>query len=75
MKNKSWFNALDWVRGVLAITVMLSHIIGSYIGWGDVRPFVGAHLSVFYFFIMSGFVLSHANTRYKFSTHCLLRFA
>ena len=74
-KMKQRFDSLDGIRGILAITVMMSHVIGSYTGWGDIRPFVGAHLSVFYFFMMSGFVLSYANTRYTFKTHCMLRAA
>lgn len=72
---KQRFDSLDGIRGILAVTVMMSHVIGSYTGWGEIRPFVGAHLSVFYFFMMSGFVLSYANTRYTFKTHCMLRAA
>lgn len=72
---KQRFDSLDGVRGILALTVMMSHIIGSYTGWGNIRPFTGAHLSVFCFFIMSGFVLSYANARYTFKTHCMLRVA
>lgn len=59
------FLSLDGMRGFLAITVMLNHIIGAVGGWKDDRPFSGAYISVIYFFIMSGFVLTmaHRNNR------------
>ncbi|WP_071528181.1 acyltransferase family protein [Klebsiella pneumoniae] len=55
------FLSLDGIRGFLAITVMLNHIIGAVGGWKDDRPFSGAYISVVYFFIMSGFVLTIAH--------------
>ena len=39
-------NGLDGLRGLLAITVMMSHLVGSFIGWTDDRAFIGAYLSV-----------------------------
>ena len=60
-KECSRLDGLDGLRGLLAITVMLSHLVGSIIGWDDNRAFIGAYLSVVYFFMMSGFVLSYAH--------------
>lgn len=59
---KPRLDALDGLRGLLAVTVLLSHLIGSIFGWTNDRPFIGAYLSVVYFFIMSGFVLSYAHS-------------
>lgn len=73
---KNRLDALDGLRGVLAVTVMISHLVGSVIGWHNTRPFIGAYLSVIYFFMMSGFVLSYAhNTSTKFTPYLLTRLA
>lgn len=56
-------DCLDGLRGLLAITVMISHIIGSIFGWTNDRAFIGAYISVVYFFMMSGFVLSYAYSK------------
>ena len=56
--------ALDGLRGILAVTVMLSHFIGSIYGWSDDRFLIGAYLSVVYFFMMSGFVLDYCRYMY-----------
>ncbi|WP_086639491.1 acyltransferase [Acetobacter okinawensis] len=70
------FQALDGLRGVLALTVMLSHMIGVVTGWDALRPLIGAYISVIYFFIMSGFVLTYAhNKNYSFTYFFLLRLA
>lgn len=70
------FYALDGLRGILALTVMLNHMIGVVTGWNEARPFVGAYISVIYFFVMSGFVLTYAHkTSYKFIYFFLLRLA
>lgn len=53
------FQHLDGLRGLFAVSVALSHIIGAIEGWSDSRPLVGAYLAVDYFFILSGFVLAH----------------
>ncbi|MBA7934694.1 acyltransferase [Klebsiella sp. RHBSTW-00215] len=55
--------------------VMLSHMIGSFVGWTPVRPFSGAYLCVIYFFIMSGFVLSYAHSSGSFFKYLLTRLA
>lgn len=72
------FESLDGIRGILAVFVMLSHIIGYYGGWQPNRAFVGVHLCVFFFFIMSGFVLSysysHSNQK-SLLKYALLRLA
>ena len=69
-------NGLDGLRGLLAITVMMSHLVGSFIGWTDDRAFIGAYLSVVYFFMMSGFVLSYAhNNDTSFLKYALIRLA
>lgn len=78
MKNKDIIRleALDGLRGTLAITVMLSHFIGSIYGWSDERFLIGAYLSVIYFFMMSGFVLSYAhNNKENFFKYFLTRLA
>ncbi|CAI1131472.1 acyltransferase family protein [Serratia quinivorans] len=49
---------LDGLRGIFALTVALSHFFGSQYGWHD-YPFQNAYISVDFFFILSGFVLSH----------------
>lgn len=69
-------NGLDGLRGLLAITVMMSHLVGSFIGWTDDRAFIGAYLSVVYFFMMSGFVLSYShNNDTNFLKYALIRLA
>ena len=67
--------ALDGLRGILAVTVMLSHFIGSIYGWSDDRFLIGAYLSVVYFFMMSGFVLAYAhhNVKENFLRYLLTR--
>lgn len=49
---------LDGLRGVFALTVALSHFFGSQYSWHN-YPFQNAYISVDFFFILSGFVLSH----------------
>jgi peptidoglycan/LPS O-acetylase OafA/YrhL len=53
------FQHLDGLRGIFALSVALSHILGSIAGWVDSRPLIGAYLAVDYFFVLSGFVLTH----------------
>ncbi|WP_312109631.1 acyltransferase family protein [Pantoea septica] len=48
---------LDGIRALLCFTVVLSHWLGSSMGWVNYN-FVNAYLSVDGFFILSGFVLS-----------------
>lgn len=68
--------ALDGLRGILALSVMLSHMIGVVTGWNETRPLIGAYISVIYFFIMSGFVLTYVHkNNYKFTHFILLRLA
>ncbi|WP_213993727.1 acyltransferase [Sodalis sp. dw_96] len=75
-KKITRFSALDGIRGILAITVMLNHFIGAATGWDDFRPFSGAYISVIYFFMMSGFVLTHSNNEKKgIFKYALTRFA
>jgi peptidoglycan/LPS O-acetylase OafA/YrhL len=70
------FLALDGLRGILAITVMLNHMIGVVTNWSHTRPLVGAYISVIYFFIMSGFVLTHAHKKQeRFIYYLLVRLA
>ena len=67
---------IDGLRGIFAVTVMLSHIWGGVTGWPAIRPFSGAYLSVDYFFILSGYVLTHLFAHRYFTTleFTLLRF-
>ncbi|VDY64029.1 Acyltransferase family [Shimwellia blattae] len=44
-------------------------------GWPLVRPFSGAYLCVVYFFMMSGFVLTHAHSGGNFIKYLLTRLA
>ena len=70
------FNSLDGIRGILALTVLFSHTIGVATGWTEQRPLVGAYISVIYFFMMSGFVLTHAHrVSHKFLPYLLFRLA
>ncbi|KXV68623.1 hypothetical protein AD951_10380 [Acetobacter malorum] len=70
------FYALDGLRGILALSVMLSHMVGVVTGWSEQRPLIGAYISVIYFFIMSGFVLTYAHkANHKFLYFFLLRLA
>lgn len=73
--NIKRFDAIDGLRGGLAVSVLLSHLIGSTIGWTDNRPFIGAYMSVVYFFIMSGFVLSYAHSSGSIIKYFLTRLA
>lgn len=54
------FYALDGLRGILALSVISSHFIGSALNWSQSRPFSGAYISVIYFFMLSGFVLTYS---------------
>lgn len=49
---------LDGLRGLLALSVVVSHIIGGITAWSATRLFIGAYLAVDIFFILSGFVLA-----------------
>ncbi|ADW73443.1 acyltransferase 3 [Rahnella aceris] len=49
---------LDGIRGLLALTVILGHWLGSRLGWGNVN-FSHSYISVDGFFILSGFVLAY----------------
>ncbi|MFT9258405.1 MAG: acyltransferase [Acetobacter sp.] len=70
------FYALDGIRGILALTVILNHMIGVVTGWNEQRPLSGAYISVIYFFILSGFVLTYAHkTNHKFIYFFFLRLA
>jgi peptidoglycan/LPS O-acetylase OafA/YrhL len=55
----SRFTHLDGLRGIFALSVAINHIEGSMTGWSLTRPCAGAYLAVDYFFILSGFVLTH----------------
>lgn len=69
-------DCLDGLRGLLALTVMLSHLVGSLFGWNNERAFIGAYLSVVYFFMMSGFVLSYSHKQNEnFIKYILFRLA
>jgi len=50
-----WAKALDGLRGVLALVVAIYHLLS---GAGDETLVLVANLSVFCFFLMSGYVLS-----------------
>jgi peptidoglycan/LPS O-acetylase OafA/YrhL len=54
---KQTFAALDGVRGIAALAVMMFHI-AWWPGFG--RPFPSAYLAVDLFFALSGFVVAHA---------------
>ncbi|OON40581.1 hypothetical protein BTJ39_09275 [Izhakiella australiensis] len=70
------FYALDGLRGIFALTVLLNHAIQSVTGWKNDGPFSGPHLSVAYFFIISGFVLTHSHGKNDgFVKYLLTRFA
>ncbi|WCF42151.1 acyltransferase family protein [Enterobacter roggenkampii] len=54
------FYAVDGLRGLFACAVLLNHAINAVTGWKNDGPFNGPHLAVAYFFIISGFVLTHS---------------
>ncbi|CNC24406.1 Acyltransferase family [Yersinia frederiksenii] len=56
----SRFYAVDGLRGMFSVAVLLNHAINSVSGWKNDGPFSGPHLAVAYFFIISGFVLTHS---------------
>ena|ERR1700730_5639017 len=53
------FPALDGVRGVAAILVALFHLRNRFLGFNNF-PGGDGYLAVDLFFVLSGFVLSHA---------------
>lgn len=67
---------LDGIRGILALSVAISHIIGGVTGWAANRAFVGAYLAVDIFFILSGFVLARLllSKHYSFTSFFWMRF-
>lgn len=54
------FCAVDGLRGLFACAVLLNHAINAVTDWKNDGPFNGPHLAVAYFFIISGFVLTHS---------------
>lgn len=50
---------IDGIRGILAILVACSHFYGSITGYANDRPLIGAALAVDFFFLLSGYVLTH----------------
>lgn len=60
MNNR--IKSLDGLRGILALSVAISHILGGTYQWSPERPFVGAYLAVDMFLILSGFVLTTSIT-------------
>ena len=69
---------IDGLRGILAFLVMLSHTLGSAVGWAPDRPFTGAFYCVCSFFIVSGFVLTLAidnNPEISYLKFGVMRFA
>ncbi|MCJ2014280.1 acyltransferase family protein [Methylobacterium sp. J-076] len=55
------FLALDGLRGVAAVTVVLTHVMARWPTHLPLVPFVkGGYLSVDVFFVLSGFVIAHA---------------
>ncbi len=59
MQNVKRFHALDSLRGICAIAVVLyhTHLVGSITEWAF---FSNADLFVEFFFVLSGFVMAHA---------------
>ncbi|OHV77124.1 acyltransferase [Rhizobium sp. LCM 4573] len=57
---------LDGLRGLLALSVLLSHIAGGITGWTSDRLFRGAFLAVDLFFVLSGFVLARVLVSEKY---------
>jgi hypothetical protein len=59
---KQRFAVLDALRGVAACLVALFHFLGGYVAthFDGVGFFEGAPLMVDFFFVLSGFVISHA---------------
>ena len=59
MQDVTRFHALDSLRGICAIAVVLyhSHVVGSITEWAF---FSNADLFVEFFFVLSGFVMAHA---------------
>lgn len=66
---------MDGFRGVFALSVAISHIVGSIYGWSSDRPFIGAYMAVNYFFILSGYVLCLTyDSKQSWVDYALLRF-
>ena len=59
MQDVKRFHALDSLRGICAIAVVLyhNHLVGSITEW---TFFSNADLFVEFFFVLSGFVMAHA---------------
>ena len=49
---------LDGIRGLLAVSVVISHVAGMITGWRPPWAFEGAYMAVDMFFILSGYVLT-----------------
>ncbi|GJE40068.1 acyltransferase family protein [Methylobacterium persicinum] len=60
-QEKDRFLALDGLRGVAAVTVVLTHIMARWPTHLPLVPFIkGGYLAVDVFFVLSGFVIAHA---------------
>ncbi|MEN4753394.1 acyltransferase [Pseudomonas sp. Ps21-P2] len=59
MQEMTRFHALDSMRGISAIAIVLyhTHLVGSITEW---KFFANADLLVEFFFVLSGFVMAHA---------------
>lgn len=72
--NIQRFSAIDGFRGLFAFTVLLNHAFNAVSNWTNDVPFKGPHLSVVFFFMISGFVLTHAHGKEeKFSSYFITR--
>lgn len=59
LPQPSRIHHIDGIRGILALMVAASHFYGSITGYSPDRPLIGASLAVDFFFLLSGYVLTH----------------
>ena len=59
LPQPSRIHHIDGIRGILALMVAASHFYGSITGYSPNRPLIGASLAVDFFFLLSGYVLTH----------------
>lgn len=59
LPQPSRIHHIDGIRGTLALLVAASHFYGSITGYSPDRPLIGASLAVDFFFLLSGYVLTH----------------
>lgn len=71
--QKKYFHEFDFLRGLAAITVFMSHSLGVYdIKQFPLTLFSDGHAAVILFFVLSGFVLMYQSLNTQYNSYAFL---